>query len=287
MLPLGGAGSEPARLVIQGSRAYLLDQGLDRVVRYDIDEASGLVPETEGVLVAQRGQTLPDGQLVGELVDMTWAEAGGLRNSSNLLILDSNGNLLEADPATGLRPLAVAGREEWTSPPNAIISSYNGNFYLLDRGTGRILRYRPSEDGYSNPPEDYLEGDVTLDLSRAVDMAIDGNIWVLYRDGTVQTFLQGLQQAFELQPPPNGPLTRPESIYVGSAAGTAQSFFISDSGDGRIVEYDKEGNYLRQYRPVDSVDVEKLRKMSDLEVSEVDRVFYILGEDGLYRTDIP
>ena len=92
-------------------------------------------------------------------------------------------------------------------------------------------------------------------------MAIDGNIWVLYRDGTVQTFLDGRQQPFVLETPPDGPIVEPQAIIVGSEAGTAQSLFIVDSGKSRILEYDKTGKYLRQYRPADLTDREKLRKI--------------------------
>ena len=283
--PLGGEGSDPSRLVVEGSRVYILDQGLDRVVRYGLDEVSGLVPETSGGLVAERGQALPDGQLVGEIVGMTWGEAGGDRRTSNLLVLDSNRNLLEVDPATGIKPLAIAGREQWVSPRS--IAGYNGNFYLLDSGSGKILRYRPTADGYNIPPENYLEGDATLDFSGAIDMAIDGNIWVLYRDGTVQTFLEGRQQPFVLETPPDGPIVEPQAIIVGSEAGTAQSLFIVDSGKSRILEYDKTGKYLRQYRPADLTDREKLRKMRALQVDEINQSFFILGTDGLYQTDIP
>jgi hypothetical protein len=283
--PLGGAGSEPEQLIVQGSRVFVGDVGLDRVTRYGLDEVSGLIPETTGSLVAERGQVLSDGQVVGELTDIAWGAAGGERRSSNLLILDSNRNLIEVDAATGLKPLAVADRDQWVTP--RLTEGYNGNFYLLDAGSGKILRYLPSADGYNNPPDNYLEGDAAIDLSRAVDMAIDGSIWILYSDGTVQTFFQGRQQPFVLETPPDGPISSPRAIYTGSAAGNAQTLYIADSGGGRILEYDKSGKYLRQFRPADKTDQEKLRRMTDLQVDELNRTFYILASDGLYRTDIP
>jgi hypothetical protein len=283
--PLGGDGSQPEQLVVQGSRVFIGDTGLDRVTRYGLDEVSGLIPETAGSTVAERGQVLSEGQVMGELTDITWGAAGGERRSSNLLILDSNRNLVESDAATGLKPLAVAGRDQWVTP--SLTEGYNGNFYLLDSGSGKILRYLPTADGYGNPPDNYLEGDAAIDLSNAVDMAIDGNIWILYSDGTVQTFFQGRQQPFVLQAPPDGPITDPRAIYTGSAAGTAQTLYIADSGGGRILEYDKNGAYLRQFRPADKADQEKLRRMTDLQVDELNRTFYILASDGLYRSDIP
>lgn len=283
--PLGGAGSEPEQLEVEGSRVFIGDTGVDTVTRFGLDEVSGLVPETSGGLVAERGQVLPDGQLLGELLDITWAAAGGERRSSNLLILDSNRNLVEVDSATGLKPLAIADREQWVTP--RVIESYNGNFYVLDAGSGKILRYLPTTDGYGASPDNYLEGDATLDLSGAIDMAIDGNIWILYGDGTVQTFFQGRQQPFVLEPPPDSPIAGPQAIYTGSEAGDAQSLYIVDSSNGRILEYDKSGKYLRQFRSADKADQEKLRKMRDLQVDEINGTFYILTSDGLYSTDIP
>lgn len=283
--PLGGEGSDPKQLIVDGSRVFIADPGVQRVLRYGLDEVSGLIPETSGGVLAERGQTLSDGQLVGDIVDIVWAAAGGQRVSSNLLILDSNRNVIEVDPATGLTPLAVGGRDQWVTP--RIMESYNGNLYLLDSGSGRILRYLATEDGYADAPDDYLADGAKLDFSHVVDMAIDGNVWILYSDGTVQTFFQGTQQAFVLETPPDGPITSPQAIYTGSAAGSAESVYIVDSANSRIVEYDKTGKYLRQFRPYDKADQEILRSMRDLQVDDLNGIFYILTSNGLYRSDIP
>jgi hypothetical protein len=272
-------------VVVQGNRVYVLDQGTDQVLRYDLDEISGLIPDSDPGVIAQRGQALPDGQVVGELVDMAWAPAAGERRSSNLLILDSNGNLFQEDDALGLQQLTVGGREQWQSP--RLISSYNGNLYVLDSSAGRIWRYTPTDDGYSGQPENYFEGDASLDLSQAVDMAIDGNIWILYADGRLQTFLSGRQEPFELQPAPNQPIARAQALHVGSEAGTAQDLFIGEMAPGRILEYGKDGTYQRQFIPADAADREKLVGLRDLQVAEIDGVFYILTPQALYRTDIP
>jgi hypothetical protein len=281
----GGPDSDPYRVVVQGSRVYVLDRGVDQVYRYGLDEVSGLIPETGEGIAVQRGMTLPDGQVVGELIDAAWAPAGGARRSSNLLVLDSNNNILQVDDTLGAQALSVGGRELWQAP--RLISSYNGNLYVLDVGAGRIWRYLPTEDGYSGQPESYFADDATLDLSRVVDMAIDGNIWLLYSDGTVQTFFAGGQQPFELETPPTGPLTQPQAIHVGSEAGTAQTLFILDSGVGRILEYAKDGKYQRQFLPADTVDREKWRQARDLQVEEIDSLFYILTSSALLQTDIP
>ncbi|MCS6846049.1 MAG: hypothetical protein NZ528_17290 [Caldilineales bacterium] len=280
-----GAGNDPGRLEVRGSRVFVLDRGQDQVLRYGLDEVSGLIPEAGTGLVAQRGQALADGQVVGELIDMAWAPAGGARSSSNLLVLDSNNNVLQVEDVLGLRPLAVAARESWQSP--RLISSYIGNLYVLDSATGRIWRYLPTADGYSNPPQSYFEGDATLDLSQAVDMAIDGNIWILYSDGTVQTFFQGRQQPLVLETPPNGPIVKPQALYVGDEAGAAQSLYILDSGGARVVEYSKSGKYLRQLVPADAADREKLRQARDLQVDEVEGVLFILTAPGLLQADLP
>lgn len=281
----GGADSDPYRIEVQGNRVYVLDRGTDQVYRYGLDEISGLIPEASQGIAVQRGATLPDGQVVGELIDATWAAAGGARRTSNLLVLDSNKNILQIDDTLGVQPLVVGNRELWQDP--RLIASYNGNLYVLDSGAGRIWRYLPTDDGYSGQPDNYFGGDTTLDLSRAVDMAIDGNIWILYSDGTLQTFYTGRQQPFELEMPPTGPLSQPRALFVGSEAGTAQALFILDSGVGRILEYTKDGAYQRQFWPADSADREKWRQGRDVQVEEVDGLFYVLTGAALLQTDIP
>lgn len=281
----GGADSDPYRIEVQGNRVYVLDRGTDQVYRYGLDEISGLIPEANQGVAVQRGATLPDGQVVGELVDATWAAAGGARRTSNLLVLDSNKNILQIDDTLGVQPLVVGNRELWQDP--RLIASYNGNLYVLDSGAGRIWRYLPTDDGYSGQPDNYFGDDTTLDLTRAVDMAIDGNIWILYSDGTLQTFYTGRQQPFELETPPTGPLSQPRALFVGSEAGTAQTLFILDSGAGRILEYSKDGAYQRQFWPADSIDREKWRQGRDVQVAEVDGLFYVLTGTALLQTDIP
>ncbi len=281
----GGPGTDPARVVVQGNRVYVLDQGTDQVLRYALDEVSGLILDSEPVVIAQRGQAMPNGQVLGELVDITWAPAGGDRRSSNLLILDGNGNVFQEDDAQGLQQLTIGGQDQWQSV--RLISGYNGNLYALDQGAGRIWRYPPTADGYSGQPENYFEGDASLDLSHAVDMGIDGNIWILYGDGRLQSFLSGRQEPFELEPLPNQPLARPQALNVGPEAGTAQNLFIGEMGPGRIVEYGKDGSYQRQFIPADAADRDKLAGLRDLQVAEIDDTFYILTPQALYRTDIP
>lgn len=281
----GGQGSNPARVTVQGNRVYILDDGVDHVMRYGLDEVSGLIPEGDQGIVAQRGQTLPNGQVIGELIDMAWAPAGGARRSSNLLILDSNRNLLQLDDALGVQPLVLGGQDKLQTP--RLISSYNGNLYVLDSGAGRIWRYLPTADGYSGDPENYFEGDASIDLTQVVDMGIDGNIWLLYSDGRIQTFLSGRQQPLELEPVPNGALEQPQAMFVGSEAGSAQDLFVGDGGQGRIVAYGKDGAYQRQFVPDDERDQERLRQTTDLQVDEINRLFYILTKDALLQTDIP
>jgi len=77
-----------------------------------------------------------------------------------------------------------------------------------------------------------------------VDLAIDGFVYLLFSDGSVMKFSGGQPQPFAqegLYPP----LENPVGIY---ASPDADSVFVMDRDGARVVEFSKEGKFVRQYR---------------------------------------
>ena len=79
--------------------------------------------------------------MAGEMVDLVWMPAGGSRQTSDLLILESGG-LLEFNPSWGLVPVPIADKEAWALP--TAVSSYFGNLYVLDP---QARRYSARQSG--------------------------------------------------------------------------------------------------------------------------------------------
>jgi hypothetical protein len=144
---------------------------------------------------------------------------------------------------------------------------------------GQIWRYRPQGNLYPNQPERYFPNSPPESLEQAVDMAIDGHIYILYQDGSVKKFLGGEIQPFEIRGVPGG---------LGDIAGFAVdpegdgTVYIADRSNDRIVVLSPEGRFQSQFRADPS-----LTSLETLAVSQSDRRLYILAGGRVYSAALP
>jgi len=272
-------GSDPGRVIISGIDIYVLDKGTDRVYKYLLNEVGdGLQDLDVDSVLLRKGDQRGD-IVVSDLVDMVWMSVGSGRQTSNLLVLESGGSLLEYDPVFGLAALPVGDKDKWRYPQ--LIGSYFGNFYLLDSQSNQIFKYLPTADGgYSNPPEPWFQIDV--DLTGVVDMAIDGYIYLLYADGRILKFMGGELEPFE-QTELDEPLRGPTAIFTSPDEET-KFLYVADAGNRRIVQFSKEGQFIRQFRAAEAGVFDQLKS---LHVDEIGSKFYILSGNTLYMANIP
>jgi hypothetical protein len=272
-------GSNPGRVIVSGIDVYVLDRGTNRVYKYLLNEVGdGLQDMDVDPILLRKGDQRGD-IVVSDLVDMVWMSIGAGRQTSNLLVLESGGALLEYDPVFGLAALPVGDKDTWRYPQ--LIGSYFGNFYLLDSQSNQIFKYLPTADGgYSNPPTAWFQVDV--DLAGVVDMAIDGYIYFLYADGRILKFMGGEPAPFE-QTELDEPLRGPTAIFTGPDEET-KFLYVADAGNRRIVQFSKEGQFIRQFRPAEAGVFDQLKS---LHVDEIGSKFYILSGNTLYMANIP
>jgi len=268
------------RILVRGSDLYLLDCGADQVLAYRLnDTGDGLVPDDDPLLIRKEDQI--GDIVVDDLVEMLWMPAGGARQTSNLLVLERGGSLLEHTPGAGIRVFPVANAAEWRKVQAA--GAYRGNFYLLDPVSNRVLKYVPGVEGYASPPEEYISSQVQVDLGGAVDMAIDGHVYVLLADGRVLKFLSGDLKPFGMAGLDTA-LRNPSAIF---AAGDMDDghIYIADTGNQRVVQFDKGGTFLRQFKaPEGSAEMEHLR---GLFVDEERGRLFLINGNSLLLTSMP
>jgi type II secretory pathway pseudopilin PulG len=273
-------GTQLKRVVVNGLYVYVLDAGTDQVYRYQLDEVNdALEPDENDPVLVRRGQQV-ETSVMGEMIDMAWMPAGGERQTSDLLILESGG-LLEYNPSWGLTTAPIANKDAWALP--VAVGSFFGNFYILDPQAGQILRYMPGAEGYTNPAQYYLSDQVTVDLSGAVDMAIDGFIYVLYADGTVRKFEAGVPVEFQITEI-DKPFSRPAAIYT-APDDVAQYLYIADAGNHRVVQLNKDGRFVRQFKPRDE-DTVNFGTLRSIFVDELAGKLYLLNDHALYIANI-
>jgi len=274
----GEPDGQPGRVIVaKNIDVYVLDKSLDRVYKHLLDQTMHALQELEGEPVLLRKGDPRGTIIVGDLVDMAWAKAEGGRSRPSLLVLESGGSLLEYDPVRqdGISVLPVGGRERWRQPQ--ILGSQQGNLYLLDSGLNQILRYEPHYDG---SPGDYLATPEGLDLAGVVDMAVAGQVYLLYADGHILQFDHGQPAPFEI----TGlyePLQNPTALFTSE---DAAFLYVADAGNKRIVQLTKEGGLVQQ---LTAATGEALDDLQGLWAIEEFSLLYFVSGNKLYVTNIP
>jgi DNA-binding beta-propeller fold protein YncE len=274
-------GSDPGRIVVAGIDVYVLDKGTQRLYKFLLAPNGNALQEllVDPVLL-RRGDTVGS-IVVGDLLDIFWVPAGGVRRTDNLMCLESGGSVLEYAPerTPGLRSLPLADSKAWLKVRAA--AGYGGNVYLLDTQRNAIIKYVPTTSGYNNPPLGYLDQTVRADLTNTVDMAIDGDVYILVLDGQVWRFHLSKPLTFP-RTDLDKPMPNPASIFTSEAA---QSVYVVDAANKRIVQFSKDGVFQRQFRYAGFDGA--FDSLKAVFVDEEHSVMYITSGDKLYLARIP
>ncbi len=151
------------------------------------------------------------------------------------------------------------------------IGVFGSNLYLLDKTSG-ISKFTPNGDDYSE--SDYLKENE--DLEKAVSMTIDGSIYVLFNNGSVNKYTRGTKDDFSFSGLDKD-LSSPTRIFTGE---DFDNLYILDNGNSRVVVVDKEGKFVKSY----SASIIKSAK--DIDVSETDKRILILSGGKIFKIDI-
>jgi hypothetical protein len=266
------------RLLVHEDHVYVLDEAGQFMYQYALDAQGLVLPDQEPSKWELPGQ---EGGLSAEqIVDIEWVEAANGRLTPALLILTTDGSLLELGASGSLRTVGVSQLVSWEDPQ--ALGTYSGNLYVLAPDYGNIIKYVPNGDDYQHDPMDYVQGAADVSWPKAIDMAIDGFIYVLLSDGSILKFAGGQAQPFSqegLYPP----LEEPLGI---SASPDSTAVFVADSSEGRIVEFTPEGQFVRQYRA--SLDGEDYFGEMTAFAVDVSRGRVFVGTaSGLYSASLP
>jgi hypothetical protein len=265
----------PHRLAVQDTNLFVLDRAAQCMSRLTLNEAGDGVTDKDNPERLCKGQNVSDRQVL-DLIDLVWMPIGGTRTRASLVILDGGG-LLDYDLAWNLR--AVALGQGQTLPDARAIAGFGGNLYVLDANAGQIWRYRPQGDGYGSAPEAYF--DKSLDLSNAIDLAIDGSVYVLLSDGNVRKFFGGDEKKFVVSGM-NEPLKMPVALAVDAETRKA-TVYVADKGSARIVQLSPDGAFTRQIRATGDA----FNALEDLVVDERNGRLFVISGGKLYVARVP
>lgn len=166
------------------------------------------------------------------------------------------------------------------SPETGIVATngYAGNLYLLKPDTAQILRF--TAGSYSAAPDDWTSGMDTSKLGSAVDMAIDGHIYVLLKDGQILDLYRSSIQAT---------ITPSVTPAISNAVALSEEpnrpyYYIGDD-QGRIIRETRNGQLVQQFEPKDGEP--SLDGMKGMVVDDGTSTAYILTNNALMTVRLP
>ena len=260
-----------------GGAVEPLDVRLDS--KYVIDAISGLLLSYE---TARQGSSLlRKGDVVGSVTVQDLIAV--VDRSLSPIAIDNRYNIFSIDEGGSSRLLRITGTEEWRTP--VAFDNFNNNLYVLDPGANTIFKYQWTAGGYELGPTSYLDPRDEIDISDAIDFAIDGDIYLLFSDGSVRKFSGGSKVGFSISGL-EGDALRATRIFTDA---DSESLYLADRASKRIVEIDKRdgtaGAFVRQFKYAGSDDF--FGDIRGLWVSEIDGRLIVLGKDKLRQFVLP
>ena len=273
--------AEITRLRLQGTDMYALDDRNDLVYRIKLSD-DGIVPlQQEPVPLMRLGATY-QGYTIGQIADIAFDDQSG-----DLAMLDENGTLMRCAPQLILNcdVQRVRDSNNWKQP--IALNIWARRLYILDSEAGEIWRYDASGSNYVSAPLQYFAGSARPNLRNVVDFTINskGEVYVLYDDGVMKTYVGGNEQPFAFSGFNEGsePNTvRTEGFYLNDSLFTPGIFLIS-RGTRTIFETTAAGTFMDSFQ---AYDQDKLELMSAVVAYPEQNLLYVASGNTIFRVDM-
>ncbi len=202
----------------------------------------------------------------------------GAQSDTIIYLYTSGQNLYQYDTSTKKIELAkITEGNRWETANS--LTSYAGSLYLLDGIVGQIYKHSSNNTEFQKG-EEYIST-ANINLRDSVSMTIDGSVYILKNTGkAVKLQKSRLITDFSLRniPTPYDTITKPIKIYTDS---DTPSLYILDAGQNRIVEFDKDGQFIHQY-----AFGSNFNNITDFDVSIKSRKIWILEKNSIYEISI-
>ncbi|MFA7685705.1 MAG: hypothetical protein WCX95_02810 [Candidatus Gracilibacteria bacterium] len=181
--------------------------------------------------------------------------AAGFDERNSVVFLTKSGKLIEYKDGT----VSFMDTDDGVFHKGVSITSWGTKIYILDPTSNQIWRYayKGTMDKFG-AAEGYLTE--TLDLSKAQDIAIDSNVYLLSNNGDISKYYAGAKAKFYINNPPFSNFKDPRVIYTNEKL---NEIYVVDAKESRIFVYSKDsrtGNleYKTQYLFVEAGELRDL-----------------------------
>jgi hypothetical protein len=252
----GVTGSGRLQIVAHEGKQFALIGG----IVYNVDPRAKALTRILG-----KGDNV-GGVSVGQVVGIVW------RVDTLFAFTETQGFVLGAAGWT-TTPLAATGRKA------TAVESFDGNLYFLEPERGQIVKF--ASGSYAQAPQPWSSTKGTTDLSLALDITIDRDIYILLSDGRILDYYQGeMKNSF-------APTTVPPLAGANAIATTEEGrwLYLVDPKEGRIVRVGRDGNLAGVYKPADGV--QGFAGARDIAVDKATGTIYLLTDAGVVSVRLP
>ncbi|TSC93180.1 MAG: Uncharacterized protein CEN89_190 [Candidatus Berkelbacteria bacterium Licking1014_7] len=152
------------------------------------------------------------------------------------------------------------------------------NIYAFSAKDAKIWKFNKNENNYQDPVS-YTGSALANQMSKAVALTIDNSIYALLPNKVLK-ISKGAATDFRLKNLPKtfDDLSNPIDIYT---AESISSLYILDQTKARVLEFDKDGNYLKQY-----LFPPAIKKPTCFQVDHKGKKVWILADGNGYEVDL-
>ena len=159
---------------------------------------------------------------------------------------------------------------------DALIYSFAGNLYVMDKAGGAIYRYSGLSANTFGTQQNWLSSSTKADFTGASGWGMNGAVYVLYTNAKILKYSLGSPQSFSI----SGVNPEIGNIDALSADPDNQYVYLLDRAGKRVVVIDKNGRYRAQYIS------EQVSSATKIVVSEADKKIILLTGEKLLSIDL-
>lgn len=153
--------------------------------------------------------------------------------------------------------------------------TFNTNVYTLNPEENQIFKHRQTSTNNFGRAQRWIK-DSDFDISNAIDMHIDGSIYVLLQDGSIEQYLSGKRTSFKLNTNIEPQITTVDSLNYSD---NTEKFYILEKSQKRILVYNNDGDFLYQYH------LEIADNITGISINNEDTSIIILAGNKIYKID--
>jgi len=161
------------------------------------------------------------------------------------------------------------------NPNIKAFASYNNYLYLLEPEANQIYKYRRTANGFDSGKSWITDSEA--DIRNAISIAIDGFIYILKSDGTVDKYLSGVKKDFSVEEL-SDPVSSSAEIYTNA---DLEYLYVIDPPKQRVVLFNKiNGSLIRQYTSGSFDD------LKNIVINEIEDKMYVLNGNKVFVVGI-